>query len=174
MTKADEVQFCQEKPNDMSNCAYWLSCCLLLLYYLRTEPNLFIATGDHQEALSDLINEIVVYIVRDVERRLDRILEPGLVEYEALPGFEDIVFEGDWKGSKLVQKFGLRARPVSVMALFGSTSPLAISSPALSPTKSTATSLPAFLPSPTSNQLSPKHITGLLDATLFILQLYKV
>ena len=37
----------------MANCAFWLSNCILLLYYLRKEPNLAVSTAEYQIHLSD-------------------------------------------------------------------------------------------------------------------------
>ena len=65
----------------MASCAFWLSNCLLILYYLRTEPNLADATTDYQAHFSDLINEIFVFIIRDAERRIDRVLEAAVLEH---------------------------------------------------------------------------------------------
>lgn len=175
----------------MTNCAFWLSSCLLLLYYLRTEPNLYLATPEFQESLSDLINEIVVYIIRDVERRLDKILEPAMIEYEALPGFEDVQFEGDWKGSRFVKSLAERGRKsVSVMSIFGTPAP-APSFPTSAtifdynsttpippiPSSSSKHPLPMFAPPAPpklKSDLSPRSVISLLSSTLFILQVYEM
>jgi hypothetical protein len=138
----------------MSHYAFWLSTCLLLLYHLRTDSTAGFqsATADAQDSLIDLINEIVVYIIRDVERRLDKILEKSMIDYEALPSFEDILFEGHWKSTRFIQK------------LTGSTS---------MGRKSAAR--PSILSSSSiDDELSPKTITNLLSSTLFILQLYEM
>lgn len=179
-----------------------MSSCLLLLYYLRTEPNLSTATTDFQDSLSDLINEIVVYVIRDVELRLDPLLGPAMLDYEALPGFEDIQFEGDWTGSRFIQKLRggrkVGAMPVSVMSLFGPTIPASaptpsegvastatITSPLLSidsmpspgpqiPLSSRNHDLPASPPSDPIEAVSPRRITSILSSTLFILQMYEM
>lgn len=149
----------------MANCAFWLSNCILLLYYLRKEPNLAVSTAEYQIHLSDLVNEIFVFIIRDAERRIDRILEPAVLEHESLPGFEDLHFEGEWASSRFVKKLTGRAKKplaksVSARSLFAEAggSP----SPTGSPTGSTTA------------DSNPRSITSLLSSTLFILQLYEI
>jgi hypothetical protein len=154
----------------MANCAFWLSNCLLLLYYLRKEPNLFISTREMQVHLCDLINEIFVFVIRDAERRIDRILETAILEHEALPGFEDVAFEGEWSSNRFVKKLtgrGKKAMPKSgsVMSLF-STDVAAESSPRSRSRQSTN--------SASVEEATPRSITSLLSSTLFILQIYEI
>jgi hypothetical protein len=164
----------QNRPSDMANCAFWLSNCLLLLYYLRTEPNLFISTEEYQVHLSDLINEIFVFVIRDAEQRIDRVLEQAMLEYEGLPGFEDVEFQDEWGSSRFVKKLtgrGKRPLPksVSAMSIFESTNSTAAPSPPRSRQSShfstDATPLDA---------VSPRSITSILSSTLFILQIYDI
>lgn len=72
--------------------------------------------------------------IRDTEMRLDRIIDTALLEHEAVPGFEDVQFEGEWRFVKaLTQRSSSKketptsllngspsARP-SVFGLFGGT-----------------------------------------------------
>ncbi|KAK4706090.1 hypothetical protein P7C70_g95, partial [Phenoliferia sp. Uapishka_3] len=154
------------RPDDMANCAFWLSNCLLLLYYLRKEPNLASSTSEYQVHLCDLVNEIFVFIIRDAERRIDRILEAAILEHEALPGFEDLQFEGDWASSRFVKKLTGRgkksiSKSVSARSLFADTVSAASSN----------SGSPAKVPIEDAN---PRTITSLLSSTLFILQLYEI
>ncbi|KAI5477084.1 DIL and Ankyrin domain containing protein [Pseudohyphozyma bogoriensis] len=152
------------RPDDMANCAFWLSNSLLLLYYLRKEPNLFVATAEYQVHLADLINEIFVFVIRDAERRIDRILEAAILEHEALPGFEDVQFEGDWSSNRFVKKLtgrGKKSIPksTSLRSLFAEASESGASS-----SENPAPGAPA----------TPRSVTSLLSSTLFILQLYEI
>lgn len=146
----------------MTNCAFWLSNSLLLLYYLRKEPNLFLATSEYQVHLSDLINEIFVFVIRDAERRIDRILEPAILEHEPLPGFKDLLFEGEWGSNQFMKKLTGRgkksmSKSASMKSLFEE------ASESNSP------------PPPTlGGPATPRSITSLLSSTLFILQLYEI
>ncbi|KAM0792791.1 hypothetical protein ACM66B_002560 [Microbotryomycetes sp. NB124-2] len=158
------------RPHDMANCAFWLSNSLLLLYYLRKEPNLARATHDLQTHLRDLINEIFVFIIRDAERRIDKVLEAAILEHEPLPGFEDVRFEDEWSGTRFVKKLtggsrrkaGGMSKSTSAMSLFSS-----VSSSNVDPT-----GVDGF--SGSAGEPTPQNVTSLLSSTLFILQLYDI
>lgn len=151
----------------MTSLAFWLSNALLLLYYLRKEPNLALATREMQTHLCDLINEIFVFVIRDAERRIDRVLEPSVLEYEAMKGLsEDLRFEGEWRGSWVGKKLtGGRSKSGSgggsgkggggVASLFGA---------ATTPERGQKE----------KEEPSPKMVTSLLESTLFILQAYEI
>lgn len=73
---------------------------------------------------------IFLYCIRDVERRLDKVLDSAMLDHEALPGYSDIRFEGEWRFVKALTNrskkdtFGSvngspSSRP-SVLGLFGS------------------------------------------------------
>ena len=144
----------------MANCAFWISNSLLLLYYLRKEPNLFKSTSEYQVHLADLINEIFVFVLRDVERRIDRVLEPAVLEYESLPGFEDVQFEGDWSSSRFVKKLtgrGKKAIPRSSSARSIFDSPEAgmnLAAAAASPPRASP-----YPQEPSSNVVTPRAVT---------------
>lgn len=40
---------------------------------------------------------IFLYSIRDVEKRLDKVLDSAMLDHEALPGYSDIRFEGEWR-----------------------------------------------------------------------------
>lgn len=158
----------------MAGCAFWLSNCLLILYYLRTEPNLAAATSDYQAHFADLINEIYVFIVRDAERRIDRVLDAAILDHEPLPGFEDIAFEDEWASTRFVKKLTGRAKKgagmrtsTSAMSLFSDTGSVSSADGlggAGSPGRNRSTS--------TGN--TPKDVTDILTATLYVMQLYEL
>lgn len=177
----------QHRPDDMTNCAFWLSNTLLFLYYLRKEPALAVSTSNYQLHLCDLINEIFVFVIRDAERRIDRILEAAMLEHEPLAGFEDVAFEGEWGTSRFVKKLTGRGRKAShnirsstsAMSLFsvasggdsgslaGDTSFDSVGSTA-SPSRIVSAS---FVP-PT--EATPASVSAILSSTLFILQIYQI
>lgn len=165
----------QHRPDDMANCSFWLSNCLLLLYYLRKEPNLHQATREMQVHLCDLINEIFVFIIRDAERRIDRVLEPAILEHEALPGFEDVSFEGEWSSNRFVKKLtGGRSKKsgmsksASAMSLFGGEAGGAEAAAAAG----AASGLNGSATPP--GEATPRNVTSLLSSTLFVLQSYEI
>ncbi|GJN87708.1 hypothetical protein Rhopal_000663-T1 [Rhodotorula paludigena] len=180
------------RPDDMSVCAFWLSNCLLFLYYLRKEPNLAPATIDYQTHFEDLVNEIFVFVIRDAERRIDRVLEAALLEHEALPGFEDVAFEDEWASTRFVKKLTGRAKKGSIrsstsaMSLFsdaGGSSGASVvvagdtaSPPRAGPTSAAAASAARIVSASTIpvHEATPRSITALLSSTLFVLQIYEI
>lgn len=181
----------------MINCAFWLSNSLLLLYYLRLEPNLSQATFEMQHHLADLINEIFVFVIRDAERRIDRILETAILDHEALPGFEDVEFEGEWSSNRFVKKLtggrkaggsgsaggGGMAKSVSARSLFEATaSPPRVNGSGGGGNGRGGDGLLGGGGGARGKddgmdeggEATPKHITQLLSSTLFILQLYEI
>ncbi|BGP13126.1 hypothetical protein JCM10213v2_001045 [Rhodosporidiobolus nylandii] len=165
------------RPDDMANCAFWLSNCLLLLYYLRKDPGLSQSTSTYQAHLCDLLNEIFVFVIRDAERRIDRVLEAAMLEHEALPGFEDVAFEDEWASTRFVKKLTARGKKggirtsVSARSLF-SAATASDTGPGVgdSPPRSRHVSA-SHVPLADAN---PRSITALLSSTLFVLQLYEI
>jgi hypothetical protein len=131
---------------DMTILAFWMSNATLLSHYLKKDAGLVQATPRFQLELSELINEIFILIIRDAERRMNRVLEIALLEHETIPGLDDIAFQGEWKVFKSKTK-----------------------TPELPPEKRFRP------PSPKRRaQTSPRNITSLLSSTLFVLDLYDV
>ncbi|KAL9109796.1 MAG: hypothetical protein Q9227_005665 [Pyrenula ochraceoflavens] len=132
---------------DMTMLAFWISNATLLLHYLKKDAGLSTATGKYHIELAELINEIFILIIRDAERRINKVLETAMLDHETIPGFEDVTFQGDWNilkskpKAKAPEPLEKRFRP----------------------------------PSPKRRaQTSPRNITSLLSSTLFVLDLYDV
>ncbi|KAM0191365.1 hypothetical protein ACHAPA_002126 [Fusarium lateritium] len=139
----DVVEKCQW---DMTILAFWISNATLLLHYLKKDPGLFQATAEFQAQLAELINEIFILIVRDAERRLDKVLDAAMLEHETIPGFEDIAFQNEWKLFK--RKTQVKEEPLEKR--FRPPSPKQRAKPA------------------------PRNVTSLLSSTLFVLDLYDI
>jgi myosin heavy subunit len=137
----EKVERCQW---DMTILAFWMSNATLLLHYLKKDPGLMQVTTEFQAQLSELIHEIYILIIRDAERRMDRVLEIAMLDHETIPGFEDVAFANDWKIFKSKSKVS-SPNPMSVK-------PSAIQ----------------------KAQPSPRNITSLLSSALFVLDLYDV
>ncbi|GAA6041719.1 hypothetical protein JCM8097_003099 [Rhodosporidiobolus ruineniae] len=181
-----------DRPDDMANCAFWLSNTLLLLYYLRKDPSLSPATQTYQLHLCDLLNEIFVFVIRDAERRIDRVLEAALLEHEPLPGFEDVAFEDEWASTRFVKKLtgrgkksGMRTSQ-SARSLFSAAGASGSADDPSFPSSSSPAGLGIDGASPPPRQrhvsasqipvadATPRSITALLSSTLFVLQLYEI
>ncbi|KAJ5212070.1 uncharacterized protein N7498_003716 [Penicillium cinerascens] len=131
---------------DMTMQAFWLSNATLLLHYLKKDGELVEATVQFQLHLAELINEIFVLIIRDAERRMNKVLDAAMLDHETIPGLEDIAFQNEWK---LFKKKRTEA-PEPAEKRFRPPSPRRRA------------------------QISPRNITSLLSSTLFVLDLYDV
>lgn len=132
---------------DMTILAFWMSNATLLLHYLKKDAGLVGATLEFQQHLAELINEIFILIIRDAERRMNKVLEAAMLDHETIPGLEDVAFQNEWK-------------------LFRSKSKAKPPEPAEKRFRP---------PSPRRRaQISPRNITSLLSSTLFVLDLYDV
>ena len=96
---------------DMTMLAFWISNETLLLHYLKKDPGLMQATGKWQAELADLVNETFILIIRDAERRMNKLLDQAMLDYETIPGFDTIEFQGEFK------LFKSKAKPVDEPSL---------------------------------------------------------
>lgn len=131
---------------DMTILAFWMSNATLLLHYLKKDAGLVEATTEFQAQLAELVNEIFILIVRDAERRLDKVLDAGMLDHETIPGFEDVTFQHEWKLFK--RKKEVKVEPLEKR--FRPPSPKQRAKPA------------------------PRNVTSLLSSTLFVLDLYDI
>lgn len=131
---------------DMTILAFWISNATLLLHYLKKDAGLAESTSEFQQQLSELINEIFILIIRDAERRMDKVLDSAMLDHETIPGFEDITFQNEWKIFK--RKNQVKEEPAE--RRFRPPSPKQRAKP------------------------SPRNVTSLLSSTLFVLDLYDI
>lgn len=132
---------------DMTMLAFWISNATLLLYYLKKDTGLTEATSHFQAQMAELIHEIYILIIRDAERRMEKVLDTAMLDHETIPGFEDIHFQNEWS---FLRKKAKTEAPESIEKRMRPPSP-----------KRRA-------------QVSPRNITSLLSSTLFVLDLYDI
>ncbi|KAK4980880.1 Allantoicase [Elasticomyces elasticus] len=131
---------------DMTILAFWMSNATLLLHYLKKDVGLSQVTTQFQAQMAELIHEIYILVIRDAERRMDKVLNVAMLDHETIPGFEDVHFQNEW--NFLRSKSKVKAEPIQ---------------------KQYAP------PSPKRKaQISPRNITSLLSSTLFVLDLYDI
>jgi hypothetical protein len=147
LTAMDKINDVVERYQwDMTILAFWMSNATLLLHYLKKDAGLVEATTEFQAHLAELINEIFILIVRDAERRLDKVLDVAMLDHETIPGFEDITFQNEWKIFK--RKTQVKEEPLEKR--YRPPSPKQRAKP------------------------SPGNVTSLLSSTLFVMDLYDV
>lgn len=147
LTSMDKINDVVERYQwDMTILAFWISNATLLLHYLKKDVGLSTATVEFQQHLAELINEIFILIIRDAERRMDKVLDAAMLDHETIPGFEDIAFQDEWKLFK--RKNQIKEEPAEKR--FRPPSPKARAKPA------------------------PRNVTSLLSSTVFVLDLYDI
>ncbi|CAO1615999.1 unnamed protein product [Sympodiomycopsis kandeliae] len=90
----------------MTHLAYWLFNLTLLLHYAVRDTTVSTFPKMEDEYLpyvADLINETYVTVIRDIERRVNKVLEPAMLEHEAITGMEEVRFEGEWTFMKTLK-----------------------------------------------------------------------
>ncbi|KAI9873916.1 MAG: hypothetical protein M1830_010405 [Pleopsidium flavum] len=148
ITAMDKINDVVERHQwDMTILAFWISNATLLSHYLKKDSGLLKATTEFQLQLSELINEIFILIIRDAERRMDKVLDAAMLDHETIPGFEDVHFQNEWK---LFRSKSKAKAPEPIEKRFRPPSP-----------KRRA-------------QISPRNITSLLSSALFVLDLYDI
>ncbi|KAJ1969263.1 hypothetical protein IWQ62_000734 [Dispira parvispora] len=97
------TQRVKRNQNDTALLAFWLSNCTLLLYYLKKDAKLVVASVEIQGRLAELTQEIYQLTVRSITSQMDQVLQPAMLEYEAIPElFSTIQFE-----KRSTSRFGL-------------------------------------------------------------------
>lgn len=132
---------------DMTMLAFWISNATLLLHYLKKDTGLTEVTTEFQARMAEQIHEIYILIIRDAERRMDKVLNEAMLDHETIPGFEDIQFQNEWNFLRSKPK---PKAPEPIEKRFRPPSP-----------KRKA-------------QISPRNITSLLSSSLFVLDLYDI
>ncbi|MBW0485060.1 hypothetical protein O181_024775 [Austropuccinia psidii MF-1] len=176
------------KQENLANSTFWLSNTICLLYYIKRDPLLNKLSLEYQLHLDDLINEIFVFIIRDAERKLDKMIDSAILDFDFLPG-QQVEFEpeGSWKFVKaLTSKRTKNSLFRSSMSHSTFSSPLQSSKSSSGfPISSTTRNMqrPSSISTilPLSHQtLKPLHLNGpervtdLLSSVLYILQSYEI
>ncbi|KAI8366680.1 uncharacterized protein BYT42DRAFT_618186 [Radiomyces spectabilis] len=135
--------------------AFWITNFTQILYYLKKDTGLVVATAEYQLRLSELISETYTMIVNDTERRLSKILRPAMLEHEEIPGMDNVDFADDW------HRFFRRSSRRSVI---------------VPPDGGMAVQMKGGNQASSNAMvtISPHSITSLLSSTLYVLQSYDV
>lgn len=176
----------------MTLTAYWISNTSVLLHFLRKDVGINQATDFHQMRLEALLLDMVQMIVVDAERRIEKILEPAMLEHDTIAGMDEVKFQSDWaflwRGSmsKASSKNNTAKRASSPLSPnLTSTSTFAGSAASGTSTPNpprplTRTSSSSMIPlanrppSPRQRRISPRTITTMLSSLLFVMQTYDI
>ncbi|KAI7905440.1 uncharacterized protein BX663DRAFT_467939 [Cokeromyces recurvatus] len=124
--------------------AFWMTNLTQLLFYLKKDSGLVVATAEQQLNLSELISETYNLMIQDTERRLLKVLGPALLDHKSIPGMDEVDFTDDW------HRFFRKSMRRSVF---------------IAPDGGIAIQ---------QATISPQSVTSLLSSTLYVLQSYDV
>ncbi|KAI8332344.1 hypothetical protein BC941DRAFT_436389 [Chlamydoabsidia padenii] len=107
--------------SDINVLTYWMTNFTQLLYYLKKDHGLVSVTAQCQLYLSEYISESYTLIIHEVQTRLSKLLEPGMLGYGVIPGMEDVNFADDWqrffrRNNQQQQQTSLPGVPTTVTA----------------------------------------------------------
>ncbi|KAM3587162.1 hypothetical protein VKS41_002200 [Umbelopsis sp. WA50703] len=140
---------------------FWLTNMSTLLQYLKRDSGLVVATADYHVELSELISETYMLIVTDTQQRIDKILEPAMLEHEQIGEMEQVSFVDEWRFFRR----GSTRRQSTIMSS---------ADPATSLQRTASLASRTMAESKTSKTLSPVSIISLLSSTMYVFRSYHV
>ncbi|KAI9255184.1 hypothetical protein BDA99DRAFT_518113 [Phascolomyces articulosus] len=142
-------------PRNIDSLSYWIANTHRLFQYLRRDQGLVDTTRDEQQRISHLLSEAFSLLVSFTQKRLDKLIEPALLEYEEIAQEQPIDFVEDMTSW---QRFFRRSSTSSVTSLTSNNN----NTPSSSRPNSFLLSTPAATPSatiPTPSSSSPSSMT---------------
>lgn len=148
--------------------------------YLKKDPGLSISTYEAQETLSELISEAYAFFVTESQKKLEKILDASMLDYESIQEMEQVDFVDDWQRffRRSSSSYGGR-KSIDTLSSIEKKSSMDFSSCTSSFTMDSTCISNSTLSSPvpitsSSSSFSPQSITKLLDQIQSSLQAYYV
>ncbi|KAG2210991.1 hypothetical protein INT47_000151 [Mucor saturninus] len=150
---------------DINSLAYWIANICQLSSYLKKDPGLSVCTHDAQETLSELISEAYSCLITESQKKIEKLLESSMLEYESIHELEQVEFVDDW------QRFFRRSSSNNSRKSIDTASSIDRKSSA---DFNSASSPLSLYSTETSASQSPQSITKLLTNIQSTLQAYHV
>ncbi|KAG0029068.1 hypothetical protein BGZ82_008149, partial [Podila clonocystis] len=165
----------RNRPEDMALISFWISNCSALLHFLRKDGGLKLTSGLHQAKLEALVQDMVRMLVRDAERRIEKILEPAMLDHDTIAGLDEVKFQSEWAFLWRGNKSG-STRSSKRASSPASTTPSTLAPRPLKRSGSHSSILSKMnrSASPRQRQISPRNITTMLSSLLFVMQSYDI
>ncbi|KAG0339688.1 hypothetical protein BG004_006712 [Podila humilis] len=163
------------RPEDMALTSFWISNCSALLHFLRKDAGLKLSTTVHQAKLEAIVQGMVRMLVVDAKRRIEKILEPAMLDHDTIAGLDEVKFQSDWaflwRGNK---SGGARSVKRASSPTVPPSSTLAPRPLKRSGSHSSILSKMNRSASPRQRQISPRTLTTMLSSLLFVMQSYDI
>ncbi|KAG4301619.1 hypothetical protein PCANB_001700 [Pneumocystis canis] len=85
------------KSDDMTILAFWISNCTLLLYYIKKDPGLLVTIIDFQLQLTEIVHIIYSFFIQESKSRIEKHLDDSIIHYSAISAHENVAFENEWR-----------------------------------------------------------------------------
>ncbi|KAI9288516.1 hypothetical protein BC943DRAFT_372358 [Umbelopsis sp. AD052] len=151
----------QASAKNVHALSFWLTNMSTLLQYLKRDGGLMIAAAEYHVGLSELISETYILIIADAQNRIDKILEPSMLEHEQIGEMEQVIFVDEWRFFRR----GSSRRQSTIIS-----SP----DPATSLKRTASLASRPVPDSKASKNLSPVSIISLLSSTIYVFRSYHV
>ncbi|CAO3599301.1 unnamed protein product [Absidia cylindrospora] len=103
-----------KNKGDIHTTAFWMANLSQLLYYLKKDTGLVVATAEQQLEISELVSETYVLLVTDSEKRIEKILEASMMDHDLI-GADPVDFADDWQ--RFFRRRGSSRRPSSMTSM---------------------------------------------------------
>ncbi|KAI8997092.1 DIL domain-containing protein [Pilobolus umbonatus] len=87
----------QTITRDIQSLAFWIANLCQLLTYLKKDTGLLTSTKEAQIKISELISEAYTYFITESQKKIEKILEPSMIDYEPISELEQVDFVNDWQ-----------------------------------------------------------------------------
>ncbi|RCI04700.1 hypothetical protein CU098_013174, partial [Rhizopus stolonifer] len=148
--------------------AYWMANLCQLTSYLKKDLGLSVSTLEIQEVLSELISETYALFITESQKRLSKILEASLMDYESIQELEQVDFADNW------YRFFRRSSVTSTKSLETTTSTASERKNSTDSCSSISTKATSLSMDTSSFAMSPYAVTRLISHLQSVLQSYYI
>ncbi|KAI0223137.1 hypothetical protein L0F63_005556, partial [Massospora cicadina] len=83
----------KERATDFTLLSFWLTNCAQLLYYLKKDHSLCVASIEQQVILPEVIYDAYSAVVLGTQAKLEGLLVPCMLEHDIIPGLDQVQFK---------------------------------------------------------------------------------
>lgn len=107
----------KEKQHDIINLSFWLTNCSQLLYYLKKDHGLCVATIEQQVLIPEILYDAYSGVVQGIQDQLARLLKSCMLEHDIIPGLDSVQFKENVKEKHTARPSSPRQIPYSPRTL---------------------------------------------------------
>ncbi|KAF8944025.1 hypothetical protein BGZ47_004753 [Haplosporangium gracile] len=163
------------KPDDMALSAYWISNTTALLHFLRKDLSINTASKNYHPRFEALLIDMTQMVILDVERRIEEVLGPAMLDHDTIVGLDEVKFQSDWA---FWRGIGIRSNNSNNSTYSNSkrasAPPSSLAGLYPSPCFKRASFQLVRPSSPRQRSISPRSVTTMLSSLLYLMQTYDI